>query len=66
MCFSQYQQLEGLLRERRQAGIPDREPGRGDGVKMGISVEADKGGLATEIAPGYMSFAIGLWRQTCN
>lgn len=39
---------------------------RGDGVKMGISVEADNGGLATDIAPGYMSFAIDLWKQTCR
>lgn len=39
---------------------------RGDGVKMGLGVGADEGGLATEIAPGYMNWAIDLWRQTCS
>jgi hypothetical protein len=39
---------------------------RGDGVKLGISVEADQGGLATEIAPRYMNFAIDLWSHTCK
>ncbi len=39
---------------------------RGDGVKVGISVGDDNGSLATEIAPGYMSWAIDLWKQTCR
>lgn len=39
---------------------------RGDGVKLGIMVGADGGGLATEIAPGYMAWAIDVWRLTCR
>lgn len=39
---------------------------RGDGKKVGISVGAEGGGLATDIAPGYMRWAIDIWRMTCG
>ncbi|PSS62178.1 hypothetical protein C6558_23710 [Ensifer sp. NM-2] len=39
---------------------------RGDGQKIGIMVDDDNGGLATDLAPGYMRWAIDVWRLTCR
>ncbi|MHC2795519.1 hypothetical protein ACVINZ_004531 [Mesorhizobium jarvisii] len=40
---------------------------RGDGVKVDIDVGSEGGGgLATEIAPGYMAWAIDLWLRICR
>lgn len=39
---------------------------RGDGKKIGIMVGDESGGLATTLAPGYMIWAIDIWRLTCR
>ncbi|RVN89009.1 hypothetical protein VPK21_001360 (plasmid) [Sinorhizobium kummerowiae] len=39
---------------------------RGDGKKLDIMVDGDNGGLATDLAPGYMRWAIDVWRLTCR
>ncbi|MBY5805568.1 hypothetical protein HFN52_18405 [Rhizobium leguminosarum] len=41
---------------------------RGDGKKVGIGVGTDgvSGDLAGELAPGYMRWAIDVWRLTCR
>lgn len=39
---------------------------RGDGKKIGIMVDDDNGGLATDLAPRYMLWAIDVWRLTCR
>jgi hypothetical protein len=41
---------------------------RGDGSMVGIMVGTDgtTGKLATEVVPGYMAWAIDVWRMTCR
>lgn len=41
---------------------------RGDGVRLDVDVASqdDSAKIAKDIAPGYMSFAIDSWLQTCK